>query len=105
MRGDAGRETERGTGDQARAQAAVFMHGELVRTEMSEGRLDLLVLVRQCDPGLDAVHESADRARLLEALRVRDAAPRDHPVDLVGLDGLLNADAVAMHDLAREQVG
>src|SRR5687767_12103561 len=34
-----------------------------------------------------------------------NAATGDHPVDLVGLDGLLHADAVAMHDLAGEQVG
>jgi hypothetical protein len=50
------------------------------------------------------VQVATRRARLLEALGVRDAATRDHPVHFVGLDRLLNADAVAMHDLAREQV-
>jgi hypothetical protein len=35
---------------------------------------------------------------------MRDATAGDHPVDLTGLNGLLRADAVAMHDLAVEQV-
>ena len=62
----------------------------------------LLVLARQRDPRLDPVNRSALGARLFEPLRVRDAAARDHPVDLAGFDGLLHADAVAVHDLARE---
>ena len=45
------------------------------------------------------------RARALEALRMRDAAARRHPVHLAGPDRLLGADAVAMHDLAVEQIG
>ena len=44
-------------------------------------------------------------ARLLESLGMRDAAAGDHPVHFFGLDRLLHADAVAMHDLAREQIG
>ena len=102
---DAGGQAERGAGQQARARAAVFVHGQGIRAEVAEGRLGFLVFVGQRDPGLDAVHRAALGARLLEALGVRDAAAGDHPVDLVGLDGLLHADAVAMHDLAGEQIG
>src|SRR5262245_14398114 len=44
----------------------------------------------------------ADR---VESLGMGDAAPSRHPVDLAGSDRLLHAQAVAMHDLAREQIG
>jgi hypothetical protein len=39
------------------------------------------------------------------SLGVSDAAPRGHPVDLARPDGDGAADAVAMHDLAGEQIG
>ena len=35
---------------------------------------------------------------------MRDATARGHPVDLAGVNGLLEAEAVAMRDLAFEQV-
>src|SRR6188768_2975697 len=71
---------------------------------MCEGRIGLFVFARQRYPGLYAVQRSALGARLLETFGVGDAASGDHPVHFLGLDRLLNADAVAMHDLAREQV-
>src|SRR4029078_4476672 len=43
-------------------------------------------------------------AGALEALRMRDAAPGGHPVHLAGADRLLGHQAVAMHDLALEQI-
>src|SRR3546814_1526446 len=72
---------------------------------MREAGLTLLVGLRQGDPGLDAVRRAALAARPLEALAVGDALARGHPVDLARPDRLLRADAVAMHDLAVEQVG
>ena len=102
MRGHRARQPEGRAGEQARARAVVFVHGQIRGAEMGEEGRGLLVLGRQRNPGLDAVHGAALGARLLEALGMRDAAAGDHPVDLVGLDGLLHADAVAMHDLARE---
>ena len=72
---------------------------------VGEGGVGLLGAGGQRDPGLDAVQAVALGARLLEALAVRDAAPRRHPVHLVRADRLLRADAVAVHDLAVEQVG
>src|SRR5262249_9524031 len=56
------------------------------------------------DPRLDRVDRPALGARALEALRVRDAAACDHPVHLARPDRLLRADAVAVHDLALEEV-
>ena len=73
--------------------------------EVTERRLRLFVFLRQGDPRLDAVHRAALGARLFETLGMGDAATGDHPVDLVGLDGLLHADTVPMHDLAGKQVG
>ena len=60
------------------------------------------VLLRQGDPGLDAVYPVALAARAFEALRVRDTAPSGHPVDFARPNGLLGADTVAVHDLAFE---
>src|SRR5215469_3755841 len=51
------------------------------------------------------MHRPAFAARALEALRVRDAAARGHPVHLTGTNGLLHAGRVAVHDLAGKQVG
>src|SRR5262249_46989135 len=42
---------------------------------------------------------------LLEALGMRDTAAGRHPIHLAGADHLLHADGVAMHDLARKQIG
>ncbi len=42
---------------------------------------------------------------VFESLRVRDTPARDHPVHFARLDRLLGANTVAVHDLAREQIG
>ena len=72
---------------------------------MRERGIGFLVFVGQRDPGLDAVQRAAFGARLFESLGMGDAAAGDHPVHFFGLDCLHHAHAVAMHDLAREQVG
>src|ERR1700677_652858 len=72
---------------------------------MVEGGLCFLLLLRQRDPRLDAVQFIALGPCPLESLRMRDAAPRRHPIDLTWTDGLLGCDAIAMHDLPVEQVG
>src|SRR5690606_41739746 len=64
----------------------------------------LLLPVWQCGPGLDAVDMIAMCPRVFEALAVRDAAASGHPVDLARPDRLFVAKAVAVHDLAREQI-
>src|SRR5262245_6815193 len=72
---------------------------------MSECRLGLLVALWQRDPGLDAVQCPTLSAGALEALRMGDAATGRHPIDLARNDRLLGPDAIAMHDLALEQIG
>ena len=91
-------------GDEPRPQAAAFVGRQVVTGVMRERRLGLLVFDRQRDPRLDAVHRAAFGARPLEALGMRDAAARRHPVHLAGAYRLFGADAVAMHDLSFEQV-
>src|SRR5690606_33694837 len=71
---------------------------------MRERRLGLFMLDGQRDPGLQPVQRAALAAGSLEALRMRDPAAGRHPIHLAGLDRLLGAYAVAMHDLAREEV-
>ena len=70
---------------------------------MREVRRVLLVLDRQADPRLDPVQRAAFATRALEALRMRDAAPGGHPVDLARADRLLVAQAVAVQEGAFEQ--
>ncbi|RWA56195.1 hypothetical protein AU476_04380 [Cupriavidus sp. UYMSc13B] len=73
---------------------------------VEERRLGTLMLLRQCHPGLDAVQTGAGGAHMLgRALRVHDAAPGCHPVDVARADRLVAAQAVAVDDLALEQVG
>ena len=73
---------------------------------MFEARLSVLVSLRQGDPGLDA--EQAVR-RLAgggaRSLGVGDPAPRHHPVDGAGEDDLVRAQAIAVLELAAEEVG
>src|SRR3546814_14554905 len=70
-----------------------------------ESGLALLLVLRQRDPRLDAVHMAALGPRPLEALRVGDAAARRHPVDLTRPGRLPGGEAVAVHDLAVEKIG
>jgi len=71
---------------------------------MGKRRIGLLVLFRQRDPRLDAMHRATLGASPLEPFGVRDAAPGRHPVHFSRKDRLLGAETVAMHDLAREKV-
>ena len=73
---------------------------------VGEGRLDLLLRLRQCGPQLNpVVHISRVRQMLRSALRMHDAAARRHPVDGTGLDQLFAAQTVAVHHRALEQIG
>lgn len=66
----------------------------------------VLMRLRQCHPGLDAVEARAGFARgLWRAFGMGDAAARGHPVHVAGPDYLLAAQAVPVHDLALEQIG
>jgi len=70
-----------------------------------ERRIDFLLPVRQRQPGLNALKAETFHPRPLEAFGVGDAAARRHPVDLGRADVLLDAQAVAVGDLAVEQIG
>jgi hypothetical protein len=73
---------------------------------MFEARLSVLLSLRQGDPGLDA--EQAVR-RLAgggaRSLGVGDPAARHHPVDGAGENDLVRAQAIAVLELAAEEVG
>src|SRR5262245_19645322 len=97
-------EPERLAGEHATANAAFIVKRQVLVPIMGELRVHFLALFGQRDPGLYAVNEIALRACLFEALRVRDAAARGHPVHFGGMNGLLEAEAVPMDDLAIEQI-
>src|SRR5688572_9803289 len=105
MRRHRGPEARHLARDEAERNAVVVGLRQVIARMVRERRLDFLVLLRQGDPGLDAVQAPALAARALEALGMRDAAASGHPVDLERPDRLLEPEAVAMHDLALEQVG
>src|SRR5215831_5126838 len=68
---------------------------------MVEGRIGELARTRQRDPSLNAVHARPGPAQLGSgALRMHDAAPRGHPVDVAGRNRLHRAQTVAVQDLA-----
>src|SRR5688572_335523 len=72
---------------------------------MLEPRLGFFVGPRQRNPALDPVQVAAVPANLRTgALRVRDAAAGDHPVDVAGTDGLRRAQVVAVKELPSEEV-
>ena len=54
-----------------------------------ERRSGLFIRGRQCDPRLDAVQQSAVLAHRFEALGMRDAATRGHPVHVAGTNHLM----------------
>ena len=61
---------------------------------------------RQGDPHLQAVNGTSARAQFgAGALGMNDAAARRHQIDLARLDRRRGAKAVAVHDLAVEQIG
>ncbi len=64
------------------------------------------MILGQRHPGLDAMQSGAGFARGLgRALGMDDAVAGRHPVDVTRPDHLLAAEAVAVHDLALEQIG
>ncbi len=73
---------------------------------MLESRIDLFLVLRQREPGLDAVEDRPARALVGGgALGVADALAGGHQIDRAGLDPLHRPDAVAMLERALEQVG
>jgi hypothetical protein len=73
---------------------------------MVEGRRHFLVARRQRDPTLQSVQMFAAGTMIgARALGMRDAAARRHPVHVAGHDRHRAAEAVAMHDLAFEEIG
>src|SRR5689334_24553515 len=71
---------------------------------MEEGRCAFLLFRGQGHPALDAMHPAALSPRFLEAFGMGDALARCHPVHLSRPDCLFAVEAVAMHDLALEQI-
>src|SRR5207237_5051233 len=70
-----------------------------------EARLGLLFARRQPDPELDARERRSARAqRARRALRMHNAAPGGHPIDVARADRLHRAEAIAMQDLALEEI-
>src|SRR5258708_38186999 len=73
---------------------------------MGEARLSLFLGARQPNPGLDAEYRRWRHAQIFgRALGMHDSASGGHPVDLAGPDRLDVPKAVAVLDLALEQVG
>ncbi len=71
---------------------------------MEEHGLGFFFILRQGDPGLDAMQDIAFGPGLLEALGMGDATAGGHPVDLARPDRLLGAHAVPVHDLAGKEI-
>src|SRR3546814_9726243 len=99
---DTGSKAQRLAGYQPAPGAIFLERGQVTDTVMREGGVGLLIRFRQGDPGLDAVDRSTLAPRAFEPLRMGDAAPGGHPVDLAGPDRLFRSDTVAMHDFAIE---
>src|SRR5512147_1194644 len=91
--------------DQPAAGVTVPPDRKVIALMVREGGSGFLMLFGQRHPGLDAVQMVTLAPRALEALRVGDATPGRHPVDLARADRLFRAHAVAVHNLAREQIG
>src|SRR5690606_28658155 len=89
MRIDGRLESPHRAGDQPARRTLLVEGRQLLRSVVRELRIGLLVLERQCDPGLYAVHRPALAPTPLEALGMRDTAARGHPVHLPGPDRLL----------------
>ncbi len=85
-------------------QPSIDAFGQRGRRVVQERRLHLLELERQRDPGLDAVQTRRAVEIVAGPLRMHDAAARRHEIHGAGLDQLPVAQAVAMQDLAFEQV-
>ena len=92
--------------DQPEGHAVALDEGKRLLAMMLEARRGVFLSLWQSDPGLDA--EQAVR-RLVSGgarpLGVGDAAPRHHPVDRARQNDLVRAQAVAVLELAAEEVG
>ena len=72
---------------------------------MLELRRSVLMRLRQGDPSLDPVSAVRLRARLGgRSLRMRDAAPRHHPIDVAGTNDLVRSHAVPVLNLAKQEI-
>ncbi len=101
-----GRMTVGRSGQNARAYPAVLDDRQLVGRMVREVRVDFLERPGQGDPGLQAEQLAGLRPGLVRAaLGVDDTAASGHQVDRAGPYDLLRVQAVAVHDLAAEQVG
>ena len=101
---DRGVDARQAAGDQAPCHALIGKHRKRCAGVMPESGILFLQPVGQRHPGLHAVERSALAACLLEALGVGDAAAGRHPVHFARPDRLFHGGAVAVHDLAVEQI-
>ncbi|MCY1538793.1 hypothetical protein D9M68_743540 [compost metagenome] len=92
-------------GHQAHPHALRFHHRQGVCGVVGEGGLGFFVGLGQRHPELHQLQPAAGVGiGVGEALAVRDAASGRHPVHLAGSDDLQRAQAVAVRDLAAEQI-
>ena len=97
---------EQRTGDDADGFSFAFDLRQRLGGVMREVRGRFLVLLGQRHPDLYAVEFLPPLSEFdIGAFGVNDAAPRGHPVDLAGLDGLHGAKTVSMNDRPGEQIG
>ena len=92
--------------DQPRLDALIADHRQGVAPMMFKNGRHVLVRLGQGDPGLDAkqaVRPFAPGGGC--AFGMRDAAPRNHPVQRARRDDLIGADAVAVMKVAAIQIG
>src|SRR5262245_33996889 len=98
--------TEPGSQNNPAPKSFPLHHRQFRLRMMRKGRENLLVVLRQGHPSLNAEQlRSRWIARVRGPLRVNDAAARGHPIDLTRLDRLHCPEIVAVHDLAGKQVG
>ena len=105
MRFDARPRSECGACNQANCDSAVFQPRQVRTCVVRESRFRLLALNRQSDPGLNPVHPVPLRARLFKTFGMGDSASGNHPVHFSRPNRLFRIQTVAVHDLAREQIG
>ena len=104
MGGHTGTRAERFAGDDADHGAGTLDDRQIAFPVVDKARLGFFSFCWQCHPRLDGMHAATFGASLFEPLRMRDAAACDHPVHFARTDRLLGAEAVAVHDLAFEQI-
>lgn len=72
---------------------------------MVEFRLGFLVFQRECDPQLKPVHAGTGEPQFLwSSFGMHDAASGGHPIDVTRPNRLVRSEAVAVNDLAVEEV-